>query len=101
MVGNLFSFLIQQLLSIIKTLQAKVTDEAMKKAMMELRIREEVAQEMNEQIAEIENMYRFVYDIITIAGKSILKWVKLQSLVAKYFFHFTTFSNQSLQFYSF
>jgi hypothetical protein len=56
---------------------------------------------MNEQIAEIENMYRFVYDIITIAGKSILKWVKLQSLVAKYFFHFTTFSNQSLQFYSF
>jgi DNA-binding protein H-NS len=73
MVGNLFSFLIQQLLSIIKTLQAKVTEEAMKKAMMELRIREEVAQEMNEQIAEIENMYRFVYDIITIAGKSILK----------------------------
>jgi DNA-binding protein H-NS len=72
MVGNLFSFLIQQLLSIIKTLQAKVTEEAMKKAMMELRIREEVAQEMNEQIAEIENMYRFVYDI-TIAGKSILK----------------------------
>jgi hypothetical protein len=56
---------------------------------------------MNEQIAEIENMYRFVYDIITIAGKSILKWVKLQSLVAKYFLHFTTFSNQSLQFYSF
>jgi hypothetical protein len=50
-----------------------VTEEAMKKAMMELRIREEVAQEMNEQIAEIENMYRFVYDIITIAGKSILK----------------------------
>jgi hypothetical protein len=47
-------------MSIIKTLQAKVADEAMKKAMMELTIREEVAHEMAEQITEIENMYRFV-----------------------------------------
>ena len=53
-------YLIQQLMSIIKTLQAKVAEEAMKKAMMELTIREEVAQEMAEQITEIENMYRFV-----------------------------------------
>ena len=48
---------VQQLMSIIKTLQAKVAEEAMKKAMMELTIREEVAQEMAEQITEIENMY--------------------------------------------
>ena len=32
----------------------------MKTTMMELTIREEVTQEMAEQIAEIENMYRFV-----------------------------------------
>ena len=48
---------VQQLMSMIKTLQAKVAEEAMKKAMMELAIREEVAQEMAEQITEIENMY--------------------------------------------
>jgi hypothetical protein len=51
---------IQQLISINKTLQAKVAEEAMKTTMMELTIREEVTQEMAEQIAEIENMYRFV-----------------------------------------
>lgn len=45
-------------MSIIKTLQAKIAEDAMTKAMMELRIREEVAAEMAEQINEIENMYR-------------------------------------------
>lgn len=48
-------------MSIIKTLQAKIAEDAMTKAMMELRIREEVAEEMTEQINEIENMYRFVF----------------------------------------
>ncbi len=60
MVNDLCVYLFQQLISINKTLQAKVAEEAMKTTMMELTIREEVTQEMAEQIAEIENMYRFV-----------------------------------------
>ena len=47
-------------MSIIKTLQAKLAEEAMNQATMELRIREEVAQEMAEQISEMEDMYRCV-----------------------------------------
>ncbi|CAB4040017.1 Hypothetical predicted protein, partial [Paramuricea clavata] len=46
-----------KLMSIIKTLQTKVTEEAMDTATLELRIREEVTQEMNEQIYELQNIY--------------------------------------------
>ena len=61
---NLILRFFQQLMSIIKTLQAKIAEDAMTKAMMELRIREEVAEEMTEQINEIENMYRSVFSCL-------------------------------------
>lgn len=55
-----FLHALQQLRSIIKTLQTKLTDEAIKNAKMELEIREEVSHEFSEQMTEIENIYRLV-----------------------------------------
>lgn len=63
-------------MSIIKTLQAKIAEDAMTKAMMELRIREEVAEEMTEQINEIENMYRFVFSLYQLHVCSEVLWTK-------------------------
>ena len=59
-VRNYFLRALQQLRSIIKTLQTKLTDEAIKSAKMELEIREEVSHEFSEQMTEIENIYRLV-----------------------------------------
>lgn len=73
--GFLF-FSSQQLLSVVKTLQIKLADEAMKNAMMELKIREEVSQEMSEQMAEIENNYR----LVVVSIFSVVKAISFKTL---------------------
>ena len=44
----------------------------MSKAFLEMRIREEVAQEMSQQIAEIENMYMYVFVALYAWHKELL-----------------------------